>query len=108
MSTSSLLDLWRQAIGTLVAVAAPFLIVCLAVGLAVAIVQTATQLQESILAFVPKLAAAILVIALAGHWMLDKLGAFTRGAFTASATPTVPVAPDIGAEADGTNDEPVE
>ena len=55
----------------------------LVVGLAVAVVQTATQLQETILTFVPKLAAALLVIALAGHWALDKLGKFTTAAFTA-------------------------
>lgn len=86
MNTGALLDLWRGAMGTTIAVAAPFLVVCLAVGLAVAILQTATQLQESILTFVPKLAAALLVLALAGHWMLDRLGRFTTESFTASVT----------------------
>ena len=83
MSTDSLLDLWRSAIGVTVAISAPFLIVGLAVGLTVAVLQTATQLQESILTFVPKLAAALLVIALAGHWMLDKLARFATTAITA-------------------------
>jgi len=87
VTEASLLDLWREALGTLATVAAPFLIVCLAIGLAVAIVQTATQLQESILAFAPKLAAAMIVIALGGHWMLDRLGRFTKQAFTSSSTP---------------------
>jgi flagellar biosynthetic protein FliQ len=66
-----------------ITVSAPFLLVGLVVGLAVAVVQTATQLQESILTFVPKLAAALIVISLAGHWMLDKLGGFTTASFTA-------------------------
>ena len=83
MTTDSLLDLWRNAMTVVVAVSAPFLIAGLVVGLAVAVVQTATQLQETILTFVPKLAAALIVIALAGHWMLDKLGKFTTAAFTA-------------------------
>ena len=83
MTTDSLLDLWRTALSVTVAVSAPFMIAGLAVGLAVAILQTATQLQESILTFVPKLAAALVVLALAGHWMLDKLGRFTTEAFTA-------------------------
>lgn len=83
MSTESLLDLWREALSTLVAVSAPFLIVGLVVGLAISIIQTATQLQESILAFVPKLAAALIVMGLAGHWALDRLGKFTTEAFTA-------------------------
>lgn len=83
MTTDSLLDLWRDALTVVVAVSAPFLIAGLVVGLAVAVVQTATQLQETILTFVPKLAAALVVIALAGHWMLDKLGRYTTAAFTA-------------------------
>ena len=83
MTPDSLLDLWRSALTVVVEVSAPFLITGLVVGLTVAVVQTATQLQESILTFVPKLAAALLVIALAGHWMLDKLGRFTTAAFTA-------------------------
>ena len=87
MSTDALLDLWRNALMTVIAVSAPFLIAGLVVGLAVAVVQTATQLQETILTFVPKLAAALIVIALAGHWMLDKLGQFTIAAFTAQTEP---------------------
>ena len=89
MINDSLLDLWRSALTVTIAVSAPFLIAGLVVGLTVAVVQTATQLQEAILTFVPKLAAALLVIALAGHWMLDKLERYTTAAFTAqTAAPT--------------------
>lgn len=95
MSTGSILDLWRTALTVTVSVAAPFLVVCLAVGLAVAILQTATQLQESVLTFVPKLAAALLVLALAGHWMLDRLGRFTTSAFTATSAPVVNGSPTV-------------
>ena len=87
MSSDSLIDLWRNALLVAVAVSAPFLIAGLVVGLTVAVIQTATQLQETILTFVPKLAAALIVIALAGHWMLDKLGRFTIAAFQSSSTP---------------------
>ena len=83
MTSDSLLDLWRTALTVTVAVSAPFLIAGLVVGLTVAVVQTATQLQEAILTFVPKLAAALLVMALAGHWMLDKLERYATAAFTA-------------------------
>lgn len=87
MSTDSILDLWRSALTVTIAVSAPFLIAGLLVGLAVAVIQTATQLQESILTFVPKLGAALLVIALGGHWVLDKLGQFTVEAFSAQTAP---------------------
>lgn len=83
MSTESILDLWRSALSVTVTVAAPFLVAGLIVGLVVAVIQTATQLQESVLTFVPKLAAALVVLALGGHWVLDKLGKFTTDAFTA-------------------------
>jgi flagellar biosynthetic protein FliQ len=87
MSTQALLDLWREAIEVVVALAAPFLVTALVVGLLVAIFQTATQLQESILGFVPKLAAALIVMMLAGHWALDRLNKFTTTAFTAHSEP---------------------
>ena len=83
MSSDQLIDLWRTALTVAAEVSAPFLLACLAVGLAVSILQTATQLQESVLTFVPKLGAALLVLALAGHWCLDRLGKFTTEAFTA-------------------------
>ena len=97
MSPDSLLDLWRSALMTVVTVSAPFLLVGLAVGLTVAVIQTATQLQESVLTFVPKLAAALIVVALAGHWMLDKLGRFTTAAFTAQTEPRDDLVTDLEA-----------
>ncbi len=94
MTSDQLIDLWRSALTVIVEVSAPFLITCLAVGLAIAIIQTATQLQETTLTFVPKLGAALVVIALAGHWCLDRLGKFTTESFTAhverSETRTAP------------------
>jgi flagellar biosynthetic protein FliQ len=95
VSPDALLDLWRNALAIIVEVSAPFLITGLVVGLAIAVLQTATQLQESVLTFVPKLAAALIVIALAGHWMLDKLGQFTIAAFTAQTNPEPSLADQV-------------
>ena len=83
----STLDLWQQSLVTMATVAAPFLVVALIVGLAIALFQTATQLQESVLAFVPKLAAALLVMAIAGHWAFDRLTTFASSAITRAAEP---------------------
>lgn len=87
MTEDSLLDLWRTAISVAAEVAAPFVICGLAVGLFVALLQTAMQLQESALTFVPKLGVALVVLALGGHWMLDRLGSFTKAAFQSSSQP---------------------
>jgi flagellar biosynthetic protein FliQ len=84
---STTLDLWREALITMAVVAAPFLIAGLVVGLAVALFQTATQLQESVLAFVPKLVAALVVLALGGHFVLDRLTHFASHAITRAAEP---------------------
>jgi flagellar biosynthetic protein FliQ len=45
----------------------------LAVGLVVSIFQAATQINESTLSFVPKVLAAVAVLAIAGPWMLTSL-----------------------------------
>ncbi len=82
---------------TLVMVAAPFLIAGLLVGLAVALLQTATQIQESVLAFVPKLIAALLVLALAGNLVLDRLTRFAGQAIGRAATTAPAPSPPGGA-----------
>jgi len=51
-------------------IATPVLMVCLAVGLLVSLIQVATQIQEMTLTFVPKLLAAGVTILLIGRWML--------------------------------------
>lgn len=85
MSADQLLDLWRGAVVEIAMVAAPFLAAALIVGVGVALLQTATQIQDAALAFVPKLLAAITVLALCGHMLLDRLGTYTKTAITAAA-----------------------
>ncbi len=55
MTEAELLDLARVSIITMIKVAAPMLLVGLAVGLLVSIFQTLTQIQEQTLTFVPKM-----------------------------------------------------
>ena len=57
----------------LLMVAAPVLLTVLAVGLLVSIFQAATQINEATLSFVPKMIAAVAVLAIAGPWMLSTL-----------------------------------
>ena len=54
-------------------VSAPVLLVVLVVGLVVSIFQAATQINEATLSFVPKIVAAVAVLAIAGPWMLSTL-----------------------------------
>jgi len=54
MTEAELLDLARAGIWCMVKVSAPVLLVGLLVGVAIALLQAATQLQEQTLTFVPK------------------------------------------------------
>ncbi|MBK7539810.1 MAG: flagellar biosynthetic protein FliQ [Myxococcales bacterium] len=85
MNGESLLTLWRDALAVTAQVTAPFLLAMLAVGLVVAVLQAATQLQESVLSFAPKLVAALLVAWLAGHWMLERLQRYAVASFARAA-----------------------
>jgi flagellar biosynthetic protein FliQ len=64
---------------TAVLLAAPVIGISTLVGLIVSILQVVTQIQESSLAFVPKLAAAVAVLLVLGGWMLSKLGQYASG-----------------------------
>jgi flagellar biosynthesis protein FliQ len=81
MSDGSVMHIATQAIILATKLAGPFLLVTLAIGLGVGLLQSATQVQEQTIAFVPKLAGVALVMILAGHWMLAELIGFTRNLF---------------------------
>jgi flagellar biosynthetic protein FliQ len=57
----------------LLLVSAPILLSILAIGLVVSIFQAATQIHEATLSFVPKVVGAVVVLAIAGPWMLTTL-----------------------------------
>jgi flagellar biosynthetic protein FliQ len=81
MNDSTVIDIAVQAMIITAKLAAPILIVSLAIGIAVSLVQSVTQVQEYTLTFVPKLAGIALVIVIAGSWMLHELVAFTQRLF---------------------------
>ena len=61
---------------TAMLVSAPVLILALIAGVAMSIVQAATQINDSALAFIPKIAATVIALALFGPWMMSKMAAF--------------------------------
>jgi len=67
-----------KAVWLSLVLAAPPVIVALVVGLAVSIVQTATQIQEPTLAFGPKVAAVAVGLALLARWYAHTLMSFGR------------------------------
>ena len=79
MNSQSAVDIGMDALILTAKLAGPFLVVVLAIGLVVGMIQSVTQLQEQTLSFVPKLIGAGVVIALSGSWMLDELVSFSHG-----------------------------
>ncbi|MEY8877863.1 MAG: flagellar biosynthesis protein FliQ [Leptothrix sp. (in: b-proteobacteria)] len=73
MDATQVLTFGQEGLRILLMVAAPMLLTVLLVGLLVSVFQAATQLNESTLSFVPKMVAAVVVMAVAGPWMLATL-----------------------------------
>ncbi len=73
MEASQVFTIGQEGLTILLSVAAPMLLTVLVVGLLVSILQAATQLNEATLSFVPKVLAAVAVMAIAGPWMLSTL-----------------------------------
>ncbi|MFH0902360.1 MAG: flagellar biosynthetic protein FliQ [Pseudomonadota bacterium] len=85
MGNDLAMDLWRQALVTAATVAAPFLIVGVVVGVGMAIIQAATQVQEASLSFVPKIVVLALMLVLFGPYLMDRLTGFTTASITRMA-----------------------
>lgn len=66
---STLLALGREAVLLVLTVSAPPLLAALLVGLATGVLQAATQVQEPSVAVVPRLAAVLVSLGLAGPWI---------------------------------------
>ncbi|MGI5835587.1 MAG: flagellar biosynthesis protein FliQ [Chloroflexota bacterium] len=77
MSQSLIMQLAKDAFTVTLLTAAPLLLASVVVGVCVAILQAATQIQEMTLTFVPKVVAIGVVGAIFGPWMLDVLSVYT-------------------------------
>ena len=75
MTGAEVLDVARDAIVTLLIVAAPLMLVGLIVGIAISLLQALTQIQETTLVFVPKILAIFVALLIALPFMADALHA---------------------------------
>jgi flagellar biosynthetic protein FliQ len=71
------MEVATKAMWVTLEVSMPILGVTLVVGLLVSIFQAVTQLQEPTLTFIPKVLATVVVIVVAGPWMLNTMLGFT-------------------------------
>jgi flagellar biosynthetic protein FliQ len=75
MTGPDVLDVSRDAIFTLIAVVSPVMLVGLAVGVAISLLQALTQIQEMTIAFVPKILAVFISLLVALPFMAEKMHA---------------------------------
>jgi flagellar biosynthesis protein FliQ len=83
MTAAFALDWFRQLLWTAVIVAGPPVLAGLATGLFMAILQAATQVNDSAVSFAPKALATVSALAVAGGWMLERVTAFASTAIAA-------------------------
>ncbi|MZR30604.1 flagellar biosynthesis protein FliQ [Sneathiella litorea] len=73
MTPADVVDVVREAIWVLLAVAAPVMLVALGVGLVIALIQALTQVQEMTLVFVPKILAIFLSLIIFMPFMITSM-----------------------------------
>ena len=70
-------EILKMMIFQAVALAAPFLLTAMVVGLAVSLIQAVTSIHEQTLTFVPKALGVITVLLLLLPWMIQTMMEFT-------------------------------
>ena len=81
MTPDTVMTIGTHALHTTLILAAPLLLVALALGLLVGIFQAATQINEMTLSFIPKLLGMAATVVIAGPWMLKVMMDYTRELF---------------------------
>ena len=73
MNEQTIMALGRDALTVVALVASPLLLVGMAVGLLVSVLQTITSVREQTLTFVPKMAAVLATVLILLPWLLATL-----------------------------------
>ncbi len=76
MTSGAILDIARDGIVVFLKVGGPLMIIALAVGLVVSLIQALTQIQEQTLVFVPKIVAVFAALLLFLPFMGDALAGY--------------------------------
>lgn len=79
MTESAIFDVMRQGLWVAVIISTPMLLVALAAGVAIGLLQALTSVQEMTLTFVPKVAAMLAVFWVSMSFMTTTLVGFFTG-----------------------------
>ena len=81
MTDSDVVAIGLQAMIVSAKLCAPVLLTALAIGFAISLFQSVTQIQEVTLSFVPKMIGVGIVLLVSGNWMLGTMVTFTEQLF---------------------------
>ena len=81
MEVTQIMDVFRDGIGVAIRLGAPILLVCMLIGVVVALLQAVTQIHEQSISFVLKLVVVVMILSLGGGWMLEMLQEYTYRLF---------------------------
>jgi flagellar biosynthetic protein FliQ len=87
MEAAAAIDLCRATLMSAVVIAAPMLLVGMAAGLLVGLMQALTQVQDQTVAFVPKILAMAGVMIACLPWLVMRMVEFTRVVFENAGSP---------------------
>jgi len=78
MTPEFVLTIATESLTVATMLAAPLLLSALATGVAIGILQAATQINEQTLSFIPKLLIIVVALMIAGPWMLQVITNYTK------------------------------
>ena len=81
MEVTQIIDVFRDGIGVAIRLGAPILLVCMLIGVVIAILQAVTQIHEQSIGFVLKLIVVVMILSLGGGWMIETLQEYTYSLF---------------------------
>ena len=79
MDTGMITDVMRDAVGVVLKLGGPMLVLSMLAGVLIAIFQAVTQIHEQTISFILKVVIVVGVLLVAGGWMLTTLQESGRG-----------------------------
>lgn len=81
MDTGMITDVMRDAVGVVIKLGGPMLVLSMLAGVLIAIFQAVTQIHEQTIGFILKVVIIVGVLLIAGGWMLTTLQEYAREVF---------------------------
>ena len=81
METGMITDVMRDAVGVVIKLGGPMLVLSMFAGVVVAIFQAVTQIHEQTISFILKVLIVMSVLLFTGGWMLTTLQEYSRELF---------------------------